>query len=128
MSGLIGLLMCLVGHFWPCIVFGTLFGLFSDWICSRGGYKALAWNTLGYIVLILGLSLDSYSPMLFFESTFRQTRLNMGMDSGIIEQMLNIIHGPLVLAAFAGSAVCAVIGALIGKALLKKHFVKAGIL
>ncbi|MDR1206344.1 MAG: MptD family putative ECF transporter S component [Peptococcaceae bacterium] len=128
MSGLVGLIMCLAGHFWPCIVFGAVFGLLADFLCSRGGYKRLGWNTAGYAAMILGLALDGYSPMLFFEDAFRQSRLDMGMSEGIIQQILDVIHGPMIIAAFAGALVCSVIGAFIGKALLKKHFEKAGIL
>jgi energy-coupling factor transport system substrate-specific component len=78
--------------------------------------------------MILGLALDGYSPMLFFEEAFRQSRLDMGMSGEIIQQILDVIHGPLIIAAFAGAIICSVIGSLIGKALLRKHFEKAGVL
>jgi energy-coupling factor transport system substrate-specific component len=128
MSGLIGLVMCLAGHFWPCIIFGVVFGLSADFLCSRGAYKKFGWNTAGYAAMMLGLALDGYSPMLFFEDAFRQSRLDMGMSGEMIQKILDVIHGPLLIAAFAGTMVCSIIGALIGKALLKKHFEKAGIL
>ncbi|MDR1070255.1 MAG: MptD family putative ECF transporter S component [Gracilibacteraceae bacterium] len=128
MSGIIGLVMCLAGHFWPCLVFGVCFGLLADFLCSRGEYKTFGWNAAGYAAMILGLALDGYSPMLFFESAFRQSRLDMGLSEEIIRQILDVIHGPLVIAAFAGAVICSVAGAFIGKALLKKHFEKAGIL
>jgi energy-coupling factor transport system substrate-specific component len=127
MSSLIGLIMCLAGHFWPCIVFGIVFGLLSDFLCSVGGYKNFGWNTAGYAALIIGLTLDGYSPMLFFAETFRQSRLEMGMSAEIVQQILDVIRGPMVIVAFAGAVVCSVIGAFIGKALLRKHFEKAGI-
>ncbi|MDR1068608.1 MAG: MptD family putative ECF transporter S component [Clostridiales Family XIII bacterium] len=128
MSFIIGLVMCLAGHFWPCLIFGAVFGLLADFLCSRGGYKKFAWNTAGYAAMMLGIALDGYSPMLFFEETFRQSRLDMGMSGEIIQQILDIIRGPMIIAAFAGAVICSVIGALIGKALLKKHFEKAGLL
>jgi energy-coupling factor transport system substrate-specific component len=128
MSFIIGLIMCLAGHFWPCIVFGAVFGLLADFLCSRGEYKKFGWNTAGYAAMMLGLALDGYSPMLFFENAFRETRLEMGMSAELIQNILDIIHGPLIIAAFAGTVVFSVIGAFIGKALLKKHFVKAGLL
>jgi energy-coupling factor transport system substrate-specific component len=128
MSSLIGLVLCLAGHFWPCILFGMVFGLLADFLCSRGEYKSFGWNTAGYAAMILGLALDGYSPMLFFEESFRQSRLDMGMSTEVIDSLLAAIHGPLLIAAFAGAVACSVIGALIGRLLLKKHFEKAGIL
>ncbi|MDR1272392.1 MAG: MptD family putative ECF transporter S component [Clostridiales Family XIII bacterium] len=128
MSGLIGLVMCLAGHFWPCIIFGTVFGLLADFLCSQGGYKKFSWNTAGYAAMILGLALDGYSPMLFFEDAFRRSRLDMGMSAEIIDKLIAAIHGPLIVVAFAGAVICSIIGALIGRVLLKKHFEKAGIL
>jgi energy-coupling factor transport system substrate-specific component len=128
MSAIIGLIMYLAGHFWPCIFFGALFGLLSDFLSSRGGYKKLIWNTAGFVALILGIALDGYTPMLFFAKAFRETRLQMGLTPELIERILAVFHGPLLIAAFGGAAVCAVIGALIGNALLHKHFVKAGLL
>jgi energy-coupling factor transport system substrate-specific component len=128
MSAIIGLILCLAGHFWPCIIFGVVFGLLADFISSRGGYKKPGWNTAGYVALMLGIALDGYTPMLFFQDEFRETRLDMGMTPEFIEQILAILRGPLLIAAFGGAAICAVIGALIGNALVRKHFVKAGLL
>jgi energy-coupling factor transport system substrate-specific component len=128
MSSLVGLVMCLAGHFWPCLIFGIVFGLLADFLCSRGEYKKFGWNAAGYAAMILGLALDGYSPMLFFEEAFRQSRLDMGMSGEIIQQILDVIHGPLIVAAFAGAIACSVVGAFIGRALLKRHFEKAGIL
>jgi energy-coupling factor transport system substrate-specific component len=128
MSSVIGIIMCLVGHFWPCIIFGPAFGLLADFICSRGGHRKFNWNVLGYIVFILGLTLEGYTPMLFFVDAFRTTRAEMGLTTDMIERLIDLTHGPLMIATFAGAAVCAVIGAFIGKALLKKHFEKAGVL
>jgi energy-coupling factor transport system substrate-specific component len=128
MSFIIGLIMCLAGHFWPCLVFGAVFGLLADFFCSRGGYKKFAWNTVGYAAMMLGIALDGYSPMLFFEEAFRQSRLDMGMSEEIIQQIIDIIRVPMIIAAFAGAIFFSVVGALIGRALLKKHFEKAGIL
>lgn len=128
MSFIIGLIMCLAGHFWPCLIFGSVFGLLADLLCSRGEYRKFGWNTAGYAAMMLGIALNGYSPMLFFEDAFRQSRLDMGMSGEIIQQILDVIHGPMIIAAFAGVIACSVIGALMGKALLKKHFEKAGVL
>jgi energy-coupling factor transport system substrate-specific component len=126
MSFLIGAIMFLAGHFWPCLIFGALFGAAADFLCGRGNYKNFWWNAAGYAVFILGLTLDGYTPMLIFSGAFVATRTQMGMSPEYIQQVLDFTHGPLMIASFGAAAVCAVLGALIGRLLLRKHFEKAG--
>jgi hypothetical protein len=42
--------------------------------------------------------------------------------------MFAVFRSPFLIMAFGGVTVCAVIDAINGNALLKKHFVKAGLL
>ena len=128
MSFLIGAFMFLAGHFWPCLVSGAVFGLIADFLCTRGGYVKFGWNTLGYTVFCLALTLKAYTPMLFFADEFIATRTQMGMSSEYIQNFLELTRGPLMAAAFAASAVCAVLGALLARLLLEKHFKKAGVI
>jgi energy-coupling factor transport system substrate-specific component len=128
MSAIIGLIMCLVGHFWPCIIFGIVFGLAADFLCSRGEYREFSWNAAGYAAFILGLTLDGYTPMLLFTDAFIETRTQMGLPSEMIKTLIDLTHGPLMIAVFAGAVLCAIIGAFTGRALLKKHFEKSGVL
>jgi energy-coupling factor transport system substrate-specific component len=128
MSFSASLFMFLAGHFWPCLIFGAVFGLGADYLCSRGAYRKFWWNAAGYVVVILGLTLDGYTPILFFADAFAAARVQMGMPPEYIRQTLSITRGPLAAAAFGTAAVCAVIGALIGRLLLCRHLEKAGIL
>jgi energy-coupling factor transport system substrate-specific component len=128
MSFLFGVFMFLGGHFWPCLVFGAVFGLGADFLSGRGGYRNFQWNTAGYVVLILGLTLDAYTPMIIFRDAFVTSRTQMGMSAEFIQMVLDFTRSPLLIASFGVAAVCALIGAFIGGALLRKHFEKAGIL
>jgi energy-coupling factor transport system substrate-specific component len=128
MSFLVGLFMFLGGHFWPCLVFGTVFGLGADLLCGRGGYKNFWWNAAGYAVMILGFTMDAYTPMIIFSDAFVTSRTQMGLSAEFIQMMLDFTHGPLLIACFGIAVVCALIGAFIGRLLLRKHFEKAGIL
>jgi energy-coupling factor transport system substrate-specific component len=127
MSFLIGVIMFLMGHFWPYLVFGAVFGLLADFLCGRGAYKDFWWNAAGYAVFIIGFTLGAYTPMLIFSDDFVTTRTRMGMPAEYIQQILDFTHGPLVIAGFGSAAICAIAGAFIGRLLLRKHFEKAGI-
>jgi energy-coupling factor transport system substrate-specific component len=128
MSSLIGIIMCLGGHFWPCLIFGPVFGVLADFICARGSHRKFGFNVAGYVVFTLGMTLNGYAPSLFFVEAFRSSRQEMGMSSEMIEQLITFMHGPALAASFVGAAICAVAGGFIGKALLKKHFEKAGVI
>jgi energy-coupling factor transport system substrate-specific component len=128
MSFLVGLFMFVAGHFWLCLVFGAVFGAAADFLCSRGGYTKFIWNTLGYVVFCLALTLKAYTPMLFFAEEFIETRTRMGMSEEYIRDFLGLTRGPLLIAAFAGTVACAVLGAFFARGLLKKHFQRAGAL
>jgi hypothetical protein len=52
----------------------------------------------------------------------------MGVTPELIVRILAVFCSLFLIAAFGGTAVCAVIGALIGNGLLHKYFVEAGIL
>ncbi|MDR2303532.1 MAG: MptD family putative ECF transporter S component [Treponema sp.] len=128
MSFLVGAFMFLAGHFWPCLVFGAVFGLGADFLAGRGGYKNFWWNAAGYVVMILGFTLDGYTPMVIFRDAFVTSRTQMGMSAEFIQMVLDFTHGPLLIASFGVAVACALIGAFIGRLLLRKHFEKAGIL
>lgn len=128
MGILVGLFFFLVGHFWLCIVWMPLFAVAGDYMCSRGGYKSFRLTTIGYSLFCLGLTLCAYNPMLFFADDFISSRTQMGMTAEYIQQTIDLTHGPLMVVVFVLTVVCAIIGALIGKGLLKKHFMKAGVM
>ena len=104
MAVLSGLLMGFTGMgFWGVLT-GAVFGLLEDLIMKSGSYASVKKTLLGYGVFSLWM-VGTYIPMYFMAV--------MPMWSFIL--------------VIAGIFLCALLGGLIGKAILKKHFVKAGI-
>ena len=120
----VGIFLCVTGMgFWP-VLFSIVFGVLADLIAKSGGYASARKTILSYgtfCVLIFG----NYVPLYLDPVGYFSTRQSFGTEyintlSGIMQPWTAPV---LVVAAF----VCGILGALLGKALLKKHFVKAGI-
>ena len=98
MSAIIGVIMYLARHFWPCMFFGVL----SDSLSSAEDTKNLRGTQADLSCAHPGDSADGYTLMLFFAKAFRETRLQMGMTPELIEWMLAVFRGPLLIVAFGG--------------------------
>lgn len=125
MGTLLGLFMLLTGHTWIILPIGAGCGLLSDLILKAGDYRKWTSVCLGYIVFsewLMGLMI----PMFFLrDSFFAVTRDGYG---DTYAETLARITPPWVFALMVVLvAIGALVGAYIGKKLLKKHFQRAGI-
>ena len=125
MAVLSGLLMGLTGMGYWGILTGAVFGLLGDLIIRSGGYKSIRKGILGYAVFSLWM-LGTYIPMYFMADQARADFAAQFSEEYADRVMSVMPMWSLILVA-VGIVVCAVIGGMIGKALLKKHFAKAGI-
>lgn len=120
----VGIFLCVTGMgIWP-VLFSIVFGVLADLIAKSGGYASVKKTILSYgtfCVLIFG----NYVPLYLDPVGYFSTRQSFGEEHiNTLSSIMQPWTAPvLVIAAF----VCCILGALLGKALLKKHFVKAGI-
>lgn len=124
MGTIVGIYLCVTGMgFWP-IVFGVVFGFLADLVAKSGKYVSSKKTILSYgtfCVLLFG----NFLPLYIDREAYFSTR------QSFVEEYINTLGNimqpwtapVIIIAAF----VCGILGALLGKALLKKHFVKAGI-
>ena len=124
-SMIVGLFLWITGMgYWP-FIFGIVFGFLADLIAKSGSYKSSKKAILScgvFNILIFG----NFVPLFINAEAYFETRQSFGEDyiNSLSEIMSQTWLAPLLIAA---CFVFGVVGALIGKALLKKHFVKAGI-
>lgn len=123
---------------WAFLIFSTIFGisgiaiyfivlmiaagLLAELILSRTGYGKFKGLTGSYMIFaVMSTFAGSVVPFLFFA---RQNLQMIEMQYGAeMAQKAQIAQAPLFMAGLlAATAVCAVVGALIGKGILKKHF------
>lgn len=124
MSIIMGLLMMLTGMSWQPLVVSVITGLLAELVYKSGNYQSAgkAVLTSGVFSLWIG---GNYLPLFFAAEKYWSTRQNFGQD--YIETVTKLMPAWMCPALFATAFVCGIIGGLLGKALLKKHFEKAGI-
>ena len=125
MAVLSWLLMGLTGMgFWGVLT-GAVFGLLGDLIMKSGSYKSAKKTILGYGVFSLWM-IGTYIPMYFM---VEQSRADFAKSFGdeYADKVMSVMPMWSIILVVAGIFVFAILGGLLGKTLLKKHFAKAGI-
>lgn len=125
MAVLSGLMMGLTGMgFWG-ILTGAVFGLLGDLIMKSGSYQSAKKALLGYGVFSLWM-VGTYIPMYFM---VEQSRADFAKSFGdeYADKVMSVMPMWSIVLVIAAIFLFALLGGLIGKAILKKHFVKAGI-
>ncbi len=125
MAILSDLLMGLTGMgFWG-ILTGAVFGLLGDLIMKSGNYQSAKKTILGYGVFSLWM-IGTYIPMYFM---VEQSHADFAKSFGdeYADRVMSVMPMWSIILVIAAIFLCALLGGLIGKAVLKKHFAKAGI-
>lgn len=119
------LLMFAMGHTYVLPVFSLIIMIIAELIRKIGNYNSFKYNMLSYAVFSTWICGSLMQMLLVKEKYLEMTLGMMGKDyADALENLITYPHMALVaLGAFIGG----IIGAYIGKALLKKHFEKAGI-
>ena len=125
MAVLSDLLMGFTGMgFWGVPV-GLVFGLLGDLIMKSGEYRSAKKTLLGYGVFSLWM-VGTYIPMYFMADQARAD-FAAGFGEEYADRVMSVMPMWSIVLVVAGIFLCALLGGVIGKAILKKHFVKAGI-
>jgi energy-coupling factor transport system substrate-specific component len=124
MSILMGILMLLTGMGYFTLIVGPVSGLIAEFVYKSGGYKSAlkAVLTCGiFSIWIWG----NYILLFMNREAYFATRQSFGQEyiDMLTSLMPTWVCPVLLIAAFASG----IIGGLLGRALLKKHFTKAGI-
>ncbi len=124
---LAGLLLFVTGMFWMMSVFFIVLGFIADRIAASGNFKSFRKNLTAYCIFALA-PMGAYLPMAIMPAQFDEFM----RKKGNVSSFSDIIHSIganwwAIPAMLLGTLICAIIGGMIGKKLLKKHFEKAGI-
>lgn len=119
------LLMFAMGHTYVLLVLSLIIMIIAELIRKIGNYNSFKYNMLSYAVFSTWICSSLMQMLLLKEKYLEMTLGMMGQEyADALEKLITYPHMALVaLGAFLGG----IIGAYIGKALLKKHFEKAGI-
>ena len=126
MGTLVSVLCFLMGQSWISIPFGIVFGFLADLIFKAGEYKSWKHTVLGYCVFTEWV-IGSMLPMWIMRDTFFEAYRSRGGTDEYINAIMGLTANWMLPVVIVLGIVGGVIGAYLGKAILKKHFVKAGI-
>ncbi|MDU5437765.1 MptD family putative ECF transporter S component [Peptoniphilus lacydonensis] len=118
------LVMFAAGHTYVVVVLSLIVMIIAELIRKIGNYNSFKYNMISYAIFSTWIC-SSMMQMLLAKEVYIEHCRMMGDDYVVaLEKLITYPHMALVaLGAFLGG----ILGAYIGKALLKKHFEKAGI-
>jgi energy-coupling factor transport system substrate-specific component len=122
---ILGLFMFLIGHPWPVLVTGILFGLLGDLSLKIGKYSNIKSMFVGYIVFSEWI-LGALAPLFFMRDSYFAT-IREGYGDTYADTLMSLTPIWMFFVMAVMVIIGALIGSLLGKATLKKHFKRAGI-
>jgi energy-coupling factor transport system substrate-specific component len=113
------------GHFWITSVISAVWGIIAEFLTAKGKFKSFKWNMAGYCAFSCW-AVGSVLPVWLMRDTYLQAVIaSTGTEYG---NLLAAITPWWVLPAeYILTILFAVLGAYFGRKILKKHFIKAGI-
>ena len=125
MGALLGLLAFLMGYGPIGLGFGIVFGLIADLILRAGAYKSTRCAVAAHAAFSLWVVGTMLPMWILGQAYFEPFRSSQG--DAYVNEMLGLLSGGMLAVVVIGIVACAVVGALVGRAVLKKHFERAGI-
>ena len=119
------LVMFAAGHTYVVVVLSLIVMIIAELIRKIGNYNSFKYNMLSYAVFSIWIC-SSMMQMLLAKEKYLEMSIEM-MGKDYVDAMEKLITYPHMALVALGAFLGGILGAYIGKALLKKHFEKAGI-
>lgn len=116
--------MFLGGHTYVLVLHALVIMFIAEMIRRAGNYKSLKFNMIAFSIFNTWIC-GSLMQMLWAREKYIELSMMMGKEyTDVLISLITYRHMALV---YVGALVGGLIGAFIGKNLLRKHFTKAGI-
>lgn len=122
---IVGLIHFLMGSGIFCLILGVIFGILADLILKSGDYKSSKKTIIGYGTFSLWLIGFLMPIFIMRETYFNSLRVNYGDD--YVNTLINFIPEWSLPLLIVLTFISGIIGAWVGKKVLKKHFERVGI-
>ncbi|WP_028974791.1 MptD family putative ECF transporter S component [Spirochaeta cellobiosiphila] len=122
---LITIFMFVTGHGWPILITGILLPVFADLILLSGKYNSWPKLVISYAVFsewIFGAML----PMWIMRDSFIE-RTSKGYGDEYTDKLMSLMSGNMIIILFILAIIGSILGAYLGRKVLKKHFQRVGI-
>lgn len=104
-----------------CVAIAAVIG---EIIWHKFDRKKFTTMMISYSLIMLGWYIGAFAPLILMKEMYLAALPTM---ADFYSQVFDLVSGPLFFVALAETVVGSVIGSFLGKAVLKKHFKKAGI-
>ena len=126
MGIVMGLFFMISGHFIISFAANIVMGIVADCVAKVGKYKSKKWIMLSYVLFSYGL-FGPVIPMWFMKDAYVANLVARGKDAVYIAELFANINMVTFVLAVVATLMCALVGGWFGMKMIKKHFVKAGI-
>jgi energy-coupling factor transport system substrate-specific component len=121
------LLFFLLGAMWTMPAGILAGGLIAEFVSRPKENRSFFFTAAGYCVYMLGFAIGSYAPIVFAREWYTEYITASGMSADYADKIFALIGGPVFYGVLALTVAGSIAGAFLGRAMLKKHFIKAGI-
>ena len=101
-------------------------GVVADLIAKSGGYKSFKKTILSNGIFSFWIC-SNYFPVVVTADSYRKDLIDAGYSAEYCDSLFAFVNYKTIAVLFIVCLACGCLGALIGKAAVKKHFEKAGI-
>ncbi|NWL88104.1 MULTISPECIES: MptD family putative ECF transporter S component [unclassified Paenibacillus] len=115
------------GMYWLWSLACIAAAFIGEWIASLGKYKRMSANIASFLIFSLH-PMGSYIMLWLNQQSYKEYLTNQGTEAAYMDTMLSTAQDWMLPAMIAGTLLCALISALLGKKLLRKQFEKSGVL
>ena len=126
MGIVMGVFFMTSGHFIVSFAANIVMGIVADFVAKAGDYKSKHGILASYVIFSYGL-FGPVLPMWFMKDAYVANLEARGKDASYISDLFANINQATFGIAVAATLICALIGGWFGQKMIKKHFVKAGI-
>ncbi|MDF2568152.1 MAG: hypothetical protein K0R90_1608 [Oscillospiraceae bacterium] len=121
-----GLLMFVTGMYWLWSIAYVVLAAVAELVAGIGKYKNMKLNIIGYIVFSLN-PIGSYIMLWINQKAYTEYLTSKGTEQAYMDTMLATAQNWMLPVMIVTTALCALLGAILGKKLLGKQFQKAGV-
>jgi len=122
---LTSVLMMVEGNTYLLIIHSFVVMLIAELIIRVGNYNSFKYNMLSFAIFNTWIC-GSLMQMLWAREKYIEIAMVMGED--YVNALIKLVTYPNMALVYLGAILGGLIGANIGRILLKKHFIKAGII
>jgi energy-coupling factor transport system substrate-specific component len=122
----VGLLYLMMGHPWQSTLTTIGLSVLAELVLWLGQYRS-KWSAIWAYTVFSAWFIGPWIPLFIDRDAYLRAESAGTMGADYMAAFADVVTVPAVLVMVAATIVCGFLGALLGTAVLRKHFVRAGL-